>query len=32
MSIYKYKEAYSQHIDIGLRGRLKLGNMEIMKN
>ena len=32
MSIYKYKEAYSGHVDIGIRGRLKLGNIEIMKN
>lgn len=32
LSIYKYKDAYPQHIDIGVRGRLKLGNIEIMKN
>ncbi len=32
MSIYKYKEAYSGHVDIGIRGRLKLGSIEIMKN
>ncbi|MDC7293042.1 permease prefix domain 1-containing protein [Butyrivibrio sp. DSM 10294] len=32
MSIYKYKNAYPQHVDIGIRGRLKFGNIEIMKN
>ena len=32
LSIYKYKDAYPQHMDIGIRGRLKLGNIEIMKN
>lgn len=32
MSIYKYKEAYSQHVDIGIRGKIKFGNIEIMKN
>ena len=32
MSIYKYKDAYSQHVDIGIRGKIKLGNIEIMKN
>lgn len=32
LSIYKYKEAYPQHLDIGIRGRLKLGSIEIMKN
>ena len=32
LSIYKYKDAYPQNMDIGIRGRLKLGNMEIMKN
>ena len=32
MSIYKYKDAYTQHVDIGIRGKIKLGNIEIMKN
>ena len=32
MSIYKYKDAYSQHVDIGIRGKIKLGNIEILKN
>ena len=32
LSIYKYKDAYPQHMDIGIRGRLKRGNIEIMKN
>ena len=32
LSIYKYKDAYPQHMDIGIRGRLKLGSIEIMKN
>ncbi len=32
LSIYKYKDAYPQHMDIGVRGRIKLGNIEIMKN
>ncbi len=32
LSIYKYKDAYPQHVDIGIRGRLKLGDIEIMKN
>lgn len=32
MSIYKYKDAYPQHMDIGIRGKIKLGNIEIMKN
>ena len=32
LSIYKYKDAYPQHMDIGIRGKIKLGNIEIMKN
>jgi cell division protein FtsW (lipid II flippase) len=32
LSIYKYKDAYPQHVDIGIRGRIKFGDIEIMKN
>ena len=32
LSIYKYKDAYPRHMDIGIRGKIKLGNIEIMKN
>ena len=32
LSIYKYKDAYPMHMDIGIRGKIKLGNIEIMKN
>lgn len=32
LSIYKYKDAYPQHLDIGIRARLKLGSIEIIKN
>lgn len=32
LSIYKYKDAYPHHMDIGIRGRVKFGNVEIMKN
>ncbi|WP_051200951.1 FtsW/RodA/SpoVE family cell cycle protein [Butyrivibrio sp. XPD2002] len=32
MSIYKYKTAYPQHMDIDIRGRIKLGKIEFIKN
>ena len=32
LSIYKYRSVYPQHVDIGIRGSFKLGNIEIMKN
>ena len=32
LSIYKYKSVYPQHVDIGIRGSFKIGNIEIMKN
>jgi cell division protein FtsW (lipid II flippase) len=32
MSIYKYKAAYPQHVDIDIRGRIRLGKIEITKS
>lgn len=32
MSIYKYKAAYPQHVDIDIRGRIILGKIEITKS
>ena len=32
LSIYKYKEAYPQHVDVKVRGKIKLGKIEIIKN
>ncbi len=32
LSIYKYKDAYPQHVDTRIRGKIKLGNIEIMKD
>ncbi len=32
MSIYKYKTAYPQHMDIDIRGKIKLGKLEFIKN
>ncbi|WP_051204775.1 FtsW/RodA/SpoVE family cell cycle protein [Butyrivibrio sp. VCD2006] len=32
MSIYKYKTAYPQHMDIDIRGKIKLGKIEFIKN
>jgi len=32
MSIYKYKTAYPQHMDIDIRGKKKLGKIEFIKN
>ncbi|WP_051538313.1 FtsW/RodA/SpoVE family cell cycle protein [Butyrivibrio proteoclasticus] len=32
LSIYKYRDAYPQHVDVKIRGRIKIGNAEIVKN
>ncbi|SEL12748.1 cell division protein FtsW, lipid II flippase [Butyrivibrio sp. ob235] len=32
MCIYKYKTAYPQHMDIDIRGKIKLGKIEFIKN